>query len=100
MFPRLFSPLTIGPVELKNHIVFTGHATNLTDDGYPNDRLFAYQQARARDGPGLIVTEVSSVHPRGWPPRSPLRAFSDECIAHYAPVPEAVLEGMLAGERV
>jgi 2,4-dienoyl-CoA reductase-like NADH-dependent reductase (Old Yellow Enzyme family) len=64
-FPHLFSPLTIGPVELKNRTVFTGHATNLSTDGHPSDALVAYQRARARGGAGLIVTQVSNVHPSG-----------------------------------
>ena len=92
MFPHLFSPLKVGSVELKNRIVFTGHATNLTVDGHPNDELVAYQRARAKGGAGLVVTQVSHVHPSGWHEGTALRAFSDDCIPHYARVAKAVGE--------
>ena len=92
MFPYLFSPLKVGSVELKNRIVFTGHATNLTVDGHPNDELVAYQRARAKGGAGLVVTQVSHVHPSGWHEGTGLRAFSDDCIPHYARVAKAVGE--------
>ena len=91
-FPHLFSPLTIGPVELKNRTVFTGHATNLSTDGHPSDALVAYQRARARGGAGLIVTQVSNVHPSGWHNGATLKIFGDECIPHYRRVADAVHE--------
>ena len=92
MFPHLFSPLKVGSEELKNRIVFTGHATNLTVDGHPNDALIAYHRARARGGAGLIVTQVSNVHPSGWHEGISLRVFSDDCIPHYARLAKAVHE--------
>ena len=84
MFPHLFSPLRVGPVELANRVVFTGHATNLTVDGHPNDALIAYQRARAKGGAGMIVTQVAHVHPSGWHAGLSLRVFSDDAIPHYA----------------
>ena len=92
MFPHLFSSLKVGSVEIKNRIVFTGHATNLTVDGYPNDALVAYQRARAKGGAGLIVTQVSNVHPSGWHEGISMRVFDDECITHYARLSSAVHE--------
>ena len=66
MYSNLFSPLNLGNVELKNRIVFTGHATCLSKNGLPDERLIAYQSERAKGGAGLIVTQVSAIHPRGW----------------------------------
>ena len=91
-FPNLFSPLRIGSVELKNRTVFTGHATNLFTNGHPNDSLVAYQRARAEGGAGLIVTQVSSVHPTGWHSGLSLKIYGDECIPHYRRIAEAVHE--------
>ena len=89
-FPHLFSPLALGSVELKNRVVFTGHATYLTTDGYPNDALVAYQRERAAGGAGLIVTQVSAVHPSGWHSNLSMQIFADEGIARYRTVAEAV----------
>ena len=47
-FPRLFTPLQIGPVTLRNRIVSSGHDTVMAVDGLVSDRLVAYQEARAR----------------------------------------------------
>lgn len=92
MFPNLLSPLDLGPVEIKNRMVFTGHATNLSVDGYPDDALIAYHRARAAGGAGLIVTQVAHVHPNSWYSGLALRVFEDGCIPHFARLAEAVHE--------
>ena len=89
-FPHLFSPLRIGAVELKNRVMFTGHATNLSTDGHPNEALVAYQRARAEGGAGLIVTQVSCIHANGWHSGLSLRIFDDSSIPHYRRVADAV----------
>ena len=39
----LWSPLRLGPVTLKNRIVFSAHLTNYaTQDGHPSDQHVAY----------------------------------------------------------
>src|SRR5271167_3853742 len=38
-FPRLFSPLALRGVTLKNRILSTGHDTNLAAGGLVNERL-------------------------------------------------------------
>lgn len=48
-FARLFSPITIGGVEIPNRIVNTVHATRLSEA-----RELRYLQERARGGAGLI----------------------------------------------
>ena len=59
LFPNLFSPLQIRGAALKNRIMSTGHDTTLPTDGYVNDALIAYHEARARGGAGLIVAQVA-----------------------------------------
>ena len=49
-FPRLFSPLAIGPVTIRNRIVSSGHDTVMAVDGKVSDQLLAYQEARAAGG--------------------------------------------------
>ncbi|MFZ0668418.1 MAG: FAD-dependent oxidoreductase [Acidimicrobiales bacterium] len=48
-FRRLFSPLTIGDIELRNRIVLTTHGTRLSEE-----RELLYLRTRASGGAGLI----------------------------------------------
>jgi 2,4-dienoyl-CoA reductase-like NADH-dependent reductase (Old Yellow Enzyme family)/thioredoxin reductase len=60
---RLFAPIAIGPVTVRNRILSTGHATGYAEDGHPGDRELAYNVAKARGGTGLIVFGgTTSVH--------------------------------------
>ena len=60
-FPHLLSEFSIGECRLKNRIVSTGHHTYLADVA-PSDALVAYQEARAKGGAGLIISEIIAVH--------------------------------------
>jgi mycofactocin system FadH/OYE family oxidoreductase 2 len=63
MFPNLFSPLTLGTVEVKNRISFQPHLTNLAVGNLPSERQMYYWGERAKGGAGLIITEELTVHP-------------------------------------
>jgi 2,4-dienoyl-CoA reductase-like NADH-dependent reductase (Old Yellow Enzyme family) len=78
-FPRLFSPIAIRGVEIKNRLFSPGHNTALSDRGLVSDAMVAYHEARARGGAGLIVTEVQTVHPT-YMPEGRLCAARDDCI--------------------
>ncbi|MGH7319628.1 MAG: NAD(P)-binding protein, partial [Candidatus Rokuibacteriota bacterium] len=63
-YPRLFSPITLNRVTIRNRIVSTAHATGYAVQGYPRDRYRRYYERKARGGVGLIITFGScSVHP-------------------------------------
>jgi len=62
MFERVFSPITIGGVDIPNRIVRTAHATAFSRS-YINDELIAYHLERAKGGAGLSIIESASVHP-------------------------------------
>ena len=83
-FPHLLAPLRIGPVELRNRIVSSGHDTVMASDGLITDQLVAYHEARARGGAGLIVVQVAGVHGDPRDGGSVLQAFDDRCIPGYA----------------
>jgi len=83
MLTRLFTPLRIGPTELKNRIVSTGHDTVMIEDGLVTDQLVAYQAARAAGGAGLIVLQVGGVHESAKYTSHALMAHTDECIPGY-----------------
>jgi len=63
---HVLTPIKIGPVEVPNRVVRTGHGTGL-GGGTLNDRLIDYHVARARGGVGLTVIEVISAQPTVYP---------------------------------
>ncbi|MFC1944635.1 FAD-dependent oxidoreductase [Chloroflexota bacterium] len=66
-FERLFQPIRIGQMELKNRIVMPGMGTNLaTEDGFITQESNDYYEERAKGGCGMVIVEVSCVdYPRG-----------------------------------
>lgn len=88
--PRLFSTLDIGPVQLPNRIVSSGHDTVMAQDGRPGDRLIAYHVARARGGTGLIVVQVAGVHPSAKYTSHILMVDDDACVPSFARLADAV----------
>lgn len=89
-FPHLFKSHPIGPVTVKNRIVSTGHDTVMAHDGHVTDRLIAYHTARAQGGAGLIIAQVAGVHPTARYTSHMLMADSDDCIAGYRKLADAV----------
>jgi 2,4-dienoyl-CoA reductase-like NADH-dependent reductase (Old Yellow Enzyme family) len=63
MYERALSPIRIGPVEVKNRIARTAHATMMARAGTITDELIAYHLARAEGGVGLTILEAAGVHP-------------------------------------
>ena len=61
-YPRLFEPVQIGSLTLKNRIAMAPMETHLGNpDGSINPDVIAYYQERARGGAGMIVTEFTCV---------------------------------------
>lgn len=83
LFPHLFQPLTIRGATLKNRIMSTGHDTCLPEHGLITEGYVAYQEARARGGAGLIVTQVAGVHETARYTAHLIMATSDDCIPGY-----------------
>jgi dimethylglycine catabolism A len=68
----LFSPVTIGGVEIPNRVVMPPMTTRLADpEGYVTDALVAYYEARALGGVGLITVEM------GFPERAGRHRFRE-----------------------
>jgi 2,4-dienoyl-CoA reductase (NADPH2) len=86
----LFSPLQVGPLILRNRIVFSAHLTNYAEDGLPTKQHAAYYAARAAGGAGMIVTEEQSTHPTDWPYEKLIHGFDPEVVPHYRRITEAV----------
>jgi dimethylglycine catabolism A len=63
-FERLFSPIPVGALTLKNRIFSSGHAEAMAEEGRPTERLVRYHEAKARGGCAFtIVGGSTSVHP-------------------------------------
>ncbi|MHC6225968.1 oxidoreductase [Pseudomonas sp. X10] len=88
-FAHLFEPLQIRGKRLKNRIMSSGHDTSMPTDNLVNERLIAYQRARAEGGVGLIVLQVAGVHDSARYTSHVLMATDDECIDGYRRLAEA-----------
>ena len=89
--PRyLWTPLELGPVTVRNRIVFSAHLTNYARDGLPTEQHAAYYAARAAGGAGLIITEEHSTHPTDWPYEKLIHGFHRDVIPGYRRITEAV----------
>jgi len=63
MFPILFSPAKIGTCEIPNRLIVTAMVANFcNEDGTATDRFIAYNEAKAKGGWGLIITEDYAVN--------------------------------------
>lgn len=61
VFDRLFSPLQVGNLTLRNRVIFGPHGTGFGTDGTVNERITAYHRERARGGVGLICLEATAI---------------------------------------
>lgn len=69
-FDKIFEPLTIKQVTIRNRIVSTSHSEVFAKDGLPTDRLIAYHAEKAKGGIGMTMcggsSSVSIDSPTGW----------------------------------
>jgi len=63
--PRLFQPLRLRSVALRNRIVLSPMCQYSATDGLANDWHFAHLAARAVGGAGLVFVEATNVEARG-----------------------------------
>lgn len=86
----LFSPLRIGPLTVRNRIVFSAHLTNYAHDGLPTEQHAEYYAARAAGGAGLIITEEHTTHEADRPYEKLIRGFDPAAVDGYRRITEAV----------
>jgi len=89
-YRHLFSPLRIGPLTVRNRIVFSAHLTNFASNGHPSEQHAAYYAARAAGGAGLIITEEHSTHPTDWPYEKLIHGFDPSVVPGYRRITDAV----------
>jgi 2,4-dienoyl-CoA reductase (NADPH2) len=90
-FPRLFSPVRIGTVELRNRLVLSP-MENLyaSAEGLPSPRTVAYLEARARGGVGLITLGTSTVDAQHPEVVNSLHFADDAMVEHHRELTDAV----------
>ena len=63
---HLLSPIKIRSLELSNRLVMPAMGTALGNpDSTVSEANLAYMKRRAQSGAGLIITEITEVHPLG-----------------------------------
>ena len=63
-YPTLFSPLTVGPMKVKNRIFLSPMGTHLATEQFGvTEALLSYYEARAKGGAGFLTTECILVAP-------------------------------------
>lgn len=91
-YQRLFSPMKIGKVEVKNRIVMAPMGVEISNhDGSANEKTVAYYRERAKGGVGLIITEYTRVNEKdGVVAPSQISMSADRYIEPFKKVVDAV----------
>jgi len=87
---KLFQPIRIGAMELKNRLVMSPMTTGYAGlDQLPTKRLVAYLAARARGGVGLLTLEACVVDRRHREVPQSMHFASDDVIGAHRAVVDA-----------
>ena len=89
-YPRLLSPVQVGPLTLRNRVVSTSHQTGLVHDHLPTDEMLAYHEARARGGAGAVFIEATATDPTGLLTAHTIGGFLPEIVPVYRRLAERV----------
>src|SRR3989304_7769093 len=76
--PRLFQPLTLRSVTVRNRIMVSPMCQYSATDGVANDWHLQHLGSRAGGGAGIVSTEVVHVEPRGRITPNCLGLWNDE----------------------
>ena len=89
---RLFEPITLGTVEVRNRVVMTGHGTGLAKDFLPSAAHVAYYRERAMGGVGLIGMAFPQIHPTSQDVPGEPHAYDPACVPGLRAISDAVHE--------
>jgi dimethylglycine catabolism A len=90
-FPRLFSPVKLGPFTAKNRIVSTPHGAAMGEKGQITDRYIRYHEAKAAGGCGVVMMfGSSSVHPTSVNDWGEVNNWDDSVIPQLRQMSEAI----------
>ena len=78
-YAHVFEPIQIGAVTVKNRLYASAHHSAFASGGLVNERHYAYHEARAKGGLGMIILGAQIVKPHL--PHLPNDGFDDEPLA-------------------
>ncbi len=84
--PRLFDPLTLRGVTLRNRVGISPMCMYSYVDGYASDWTLVHLGSRASGGAGLVIAEATAVEARGRITPEDLGIWSDAHAEKLAPV--------------
>ena len=99
--PRVFQPLRIAGLLLRNRMVGLPIGLSGVIDGYgaPTERMIALYRQRAAGGAGLITVEIATVEPHACPQAGLLRFDSDRHIPAFSLLVDAIHEAGAAAAQ-
>ena len=98
---KLFEPLELRSVRLRNRIVVSPMCMYSSVDGFATDWHFVHLGSRAVGGAGLVFTEAAAVEPRGRITPGDLGIWKDEHLEMLARITRFVREtGAVAGVQL
>jgi 2,4-dienoyl-CoA reductase-like NADH-dependent reductase (Old Yellow Enzyme family) len=101
MKTKLFSPLQIRDLTIKNRIALSPMLTYCADHGHLTDWHFAHYAKYALGGVGLVFVESTKVDPRGCTTPKDLGLWKDEFIAPMARITSFVkAQGSAVGIQI
>lgn len=91
MYEKLFEPIKIGNLELKNRLIVPAMSTlAATVEGASTEQFIAYHERKAQGGWGLVITEYFGIAPYvGFFPRM-LGIWNDELIESHRKLTDRV----------
>ena len=88
---KVFEPIQVGALTLKNRLVVSAMLTNLAAaDGSATEAYVAYHEAKARGGWGLIITEDYPIAPNAGTSKTLPMIYNDTLAASHAKLAERV----------
>jgi len=98
---KLFEPIKIKSIELKNRIVISPMCEYSSKDGFANDWHFVHLGSRAVGGTGLILTEATAVSAEGRITPDDLGIWKDGHIAELKKIVGFIhQQGAVAGVQL
>jgi 2,4-dienoyl-CoA reductase-like NADH-dependent reductase (Old Yellow Enzyme family) len=89
---KLFSPLRLREIELRNRIVVSPMCEYSAKDGHPQAWHLVHLGSRAIGGAGLVFTEASAVEERGRISSADAGMYDDAHIETWRPIVEFIRE--------
>lgn len=98
---KLFSPVRIREVELKNRIAVSPMCQYSATDGFANDWHLVHLGSRAAGGAGLVIVEATAVSPEGRITPDDLGIWTDEHIPPLRRIVDFIhSQGSVAGIQI